>query len=285
MELPRNVFDELCRLVHRLCGLVIAEDKAYLVRHRLEAVVRAAGCRDFRDFVERLRGPQGATLHEPIIEAITTAETSFFRDGHPFETFRRHLLPRLAERARARAPDPSGPRVRLWCAGAATGQEPYSLAMLLHDFLDSAAAHALVERDFRLLATDVSAKVLATAAVGVYAERELARGLTPGQITRYFERQGEAWVVRESIRRLVEFRRFNLLQSSAALGPFDVIFCRNVLIYFDDATRRRLCEQFHARLLDGGWLILGAAENLYGLGARFESGRLGGTLLYQKQGE
>jgi chemotaxis protein methyltransferase CheR len=285
MDLPPAVFEELCRLVHRLCGLVIAEDKAYLVRHRLEGVVRAGGCRDFRDFAERLRGPQGVTLHEPIVEAITTAETSFFRDGHPFETFRRHLLPRLAERARARPPDHSGPRVRLWCAGAATGQEPYSLAMVLHDFLGTTAPDGLGERDFRLLATDVSAKVLATAAAGVYAERDLARGLTAGQVGRYFERHGEAWVVREPIRRLVEFRRFNLLQSASALGSFDAIFCRNVLIYFDDATRRQLCEQFHARLLEGGWLVLGAAENLYGIGTRFESVRLGKTMLYQKRAE
>jgi chemotaxis protein methyltransferase CheR len=284
MELPRPVFDELCHLVHRLCGLVIAEDKMYLVKHRLERLVRASGRRDFREFAELLRGPQGAMLHEPIIEAITTAETSFFRDGHPFETFRRHLLPRLVERARARPPDPNGTRVRLWCAGASTGQEPYSLAMLLHDFLESDAAHGLSERDFRVLATDVSAKVLATAAAGVYGERELARGLTSGQVGRYFARHGKEWAVREPIRALVEFRRFNLLQSSAALGTFDVVFCRNVLIYFDEATRRRLCEQFHARLADGGWLVLGTAENLYGVTDRFESLRLGETLLYRKVG-
>jgi chemotaxis protein methyltransferase CheR len=285
MDLPRPVFDELVRLVHRLCGLVIADDKAYLVRHRLESLARRSGCRDFRQFAELLRGPQGATFHEPIIEAITTAETSFFRDGHPFETFRRHMLPRLAERVRARPPDPNGPRAILWCAGAATGQEPYSLAMLLHDFLNSGTAAGLTERDFRILATDVSAKVLATAAAGVYSERDLARGLTASQISRYFERRGAEWIIREPIRRLVEFRRFNLLQSAAALGPFDAIFCRNVLIYFDDATRRRLCAQFHARLLDGGWLVLGAAENLYGISEHFESVRLGDTILYQKARE
>ena len=134
------------------------------------------------------------------------------------------------------------------------------------------------------LATDVSGRALGFAAAAAYHTRDLARGLTPAQVVRYFEQRGDAWVVREPVRRLVEFRRVNLVQPLAGLGPFDAVFCRNVLIYFDEAARRRVVEQFHALLADGGWLVLGSAENLYGISDRFHSVRFGKTLVYRKGG-
>jgi chemotaxis protein methyltransferase CheR len=222
-------------------------------------------------------------LQDQVVEAITTAETSFFRDRHPFEAFRHHILPRLAEAARGR-PEGAAPRVRLWCVGCSTGQEPYSLAMLLADYRQSHRARGARADDFRILASDISARVLAAAAAGEYDARALARGLTPAQVARYFRPQGERWVVRDEVRRLVEFRRVNLAQPLAGLGPFDAVFCRNVLIYFDEATRRRVCGQLDALLNAGGWLVLGAAENLYGICDRFESVQLGDTLVYRKPG-
>jgi chemotaxis protein methyltransferase CheR len=150
--------------------------------------------------------------------------------------------------------------------------------------LHSPAAAGLAAADFRLLATDVSARVLAVAAAGEYARREVARGLTPGQVARYFVPRGPRWVVRDEVRRLVEFRRVNLVRPLAGLGTFDGIFCRNVLIYFDEATRRRVCGQLDALLDAGGWLVLGAAENLYGISDRFEAVPLGATLVYRKRG-
>jgi chemotaxis protein methyltransferase CheR len=282
VQLTRATFDELRRLVHGLCGLVLSEEKEYLVRHRLGPVARAAGCRCFEEFAQKLRGPDGPALHDAIVAAITTGETSFFRDGHPFEAFRRHL-PRLAERARGRLAGPGGVRVRLWCAATSTGQEPYSLAMLLDEWVGTNPGSGVGLRDFSILASDVSARVLAAAAVGEYSDRELARGLTPGQLRRHFEPQGERWRLREPLRRLVAFRRLNLVRSLPALGRFDVIFCRNVMIYFDEATRRRVVDQFAAVLEDGGWLMLGAAENLYGVSDRFESVRDGETLVYVKR--
>jgi chemotaxis protein methyltransferase CheR len=281
VKLSRTTFDELRRLIHQLCGLVLAEDKSYLIRYRLEALVRASGCRNFDEFIARLRGRDGSDLHDPLIEAITTAETSFFRDLHPFETFRREILPVLGETAQARRVAGVGP-VRIWCAAAATGQEPYSLAMLVHDYIQANRAPGAHEGDFQILATDVSAKVLATAAAAEYSEWEVTRGLTPVQVSRHFEQRGERWVVRAPVRRLVEFRRLNLLQPLTGLGTFDMIVCRNVLIYFDEATRRRLCEQFSTMLTNDGWLLLGSAESLYGITTLFESARLGETLMYRK---
>ena len=183
MELTPAVFDELRRLIHRLCGLVVGEDKAYLIQHRLGPVARAVGCGSFEEFAQKLRGPDGAALHVPIIEAITTAETSFFRDGRVFEAFRCHLLPRLGDKARA------GAKVRLWCAAASTGQEPYSLAMLLRDHVAAERGRGLREADFSILATDISEKVLAAARAAEYGEREVARGLTPDLLARHFERR------------------------------------------------------------------------------------------------
>jgi chemotaxis protein methyltransferase CheR len=273
MELAPRTFDELRQLIHRLCGLVLADDKAYLIRHRLEPLVRAAGCRDFEEFAQKLRGPEGETLHDPIVEAITTSETSFFRDGHPFEAFRRYLLPRLGELAKGRP-------LRLWCAAAATGQEPYSLAMLIDEY---ATANRLRADAFSILATDVSAKVLAEATAARYSQHEVARGLTPEQTARHFQKHGKYWVLREPVRRLVRFQTLNLTRPFGGLGTFEAIFCRNVLIYFDETTRRRICEQFYALLNAGGWLVLGSAENLYGISDRFASGVYGDTIVYCKE--
>jgi chemotaxis protein methyltransferase CheR len=284
MEMSPLTFDELRQVIHRLCGLVIPEDKAYLIQHRLEPIASANGCRTFEELAQKLRGPSGTTLHDPIVEAITTSETSFLRDGHPFETFRRHFLPRFAELARARQPDARGVKMRIWSAATATGQEAYSLAMFVYDYAIANRAQGVSPSDFAILATDISAKVLAVAEAAEYPQRDVARGLMQFEIDRYFAQRGDIYVVREPIRRLVEFRRLNLMQPFTGLGAFDAIFCRNVLIYFDAAARRRVCDQFHAMLTPGGWLVLGTAENLYGVSARFESVRFGDTLIFCKAG-
>ncbi|HKI34146.1 MAG TPA: protein-glutamate O-methyltransferase CheR [Gemmataceae bacterium] len=274
MDLPRPVFDELRRLIQGLCGVTLSEDKAYLIRHRLEPVVRDCGLSGFEELARRLREPGGAALQDVVVEAITTGETAFFRDGHPFETFRRHVLPDLLARRR---------RVRLWCAGAATGQEAYSFAVIVAEFIEASGGRGVGEGTFSILATDVSARALAIARAGEYTRQETARGLSAAQLARHFERRGERWAVREPVRRLVEFHRANLVQPFSALGTFDAIFCRNVLIYFDDDTRRRVVAQMRAALADGGWLLLGSAETLYGIVDGFESVRLGDTLLYRRR--
>jgi chemotaxis protein methyltransferase CheR len=274
MDLPRPVFDELRRLIQGLCGITLSEDKAYLIRHRLEPVVRDNGLAGFDELARRLREPGGAALQDGVVEAITTGETAFFRDGHPFEAFRRHVLPDLGA---------NGRRARLWCAAAATGQEAYSVAMMVAEFVEASRGRGSDTGTFAVLATDVSARALAAARRGEYTPQEVARGLSAVQLARHFEQRGERWAVRESVRRLVEFRRANLVQPFAGLGTFDAIFCRNVLIYFDDETRRRVCSQLHAALADGGWLVLGSAENLYGISEGFESVRLGETLLYRRR--
>jgi chemotaxis protein methyltransferase CheR len=283
VQLSPATFDELRGVIHRLCGLVVTKDKAYLIRHRLEPIVRVRGLRGFDELALALRSGAPAALTDALVEAITTKETSFFRDDHPFETFRQHVLPWLGEMIRARKKN-SGrqPFARLWCAGASTGQEPYSLAMLTHDYATANRERGIAVGDFEILATDVSAQALATAAAATYAERELARGMTTKQIHRYFEKTEQGWSVREKVRKLVVFRRVNLIQPLSGLGVFDLICCRNVLIYFDEETRRRICRQFADMLSANGFLLLGSSENLYGVTDRFESLNFGSTLVYRK---
>jgi chemotaxis protein methyltransferase CheR len=277
MELAPATFVRLTELIHRLCGLVIPTEKTYLIRHRLEPVLEEYGCRDFDEFIRRLGSPEGAALHEPIIEAITTKETSFFRDGHPFETIRRDLLPPLAESAQRGRP------ARLWSAAASTGQEAYSLAMLIVDYL-LRRGEAAATPNFSVLATDISTTALATAAAGEYPEREVARGVTPQLRQRHFEKRGDLYVLREAVRRLVEFRRVNLTRPLTGLGLFDGILCRNLLIYFDDETRRKVCDRLSGVLRPGGWLLLGSAENLLGVSTDLTAEYHGETLLYRKPG-
>ncbi|MGE3780069.1 MAG: protein-glutamate O-methyltransferase CheR, partial [Pirellulaceae bacterium] len=228
-ELTSAAFDELRRLIHQRCGLALGDDKAYLIQHRLEPIIAAHGWRSFEQLCTALREPEASQLVDEIVEAVTTRETSFFRDRHPFETFRGHLLPEIA-RVAAR----TGRPLRIWSAGVSTGQEAYSLAFLLYDFQRAATVVGTHPVGASILATDVSTAALRVAAAAEYDARQLARGLTPQQVDRYFEPSGSVWRVREPIRRFVEFRRVNLIDSIASLGRFDAIFCRNVLIYFDD---------------------------------------------------
>ncbi len=281
MELTPAAFDDLRRSIHRLCGIVLSEDKEYLIRHRLEPVVRQSGCRSFDEFRGRLAGDGGSQLQEAIIEAITTQETAFFRDRHPFDALRQQILPELVRSRRAAGGTPRR-AIRIWCAAAATGQEPYSLAILLHELAAASPPGGPRPEDFAIVATDVSAQALAAATAAAYEQRQVDRGLTASQIHKYFEHCGDRWVARPALRKLVEFRRLNLIQPFSGLGTFEVILCRNVLIYFDDATRRKICDQFFAMLTDGGWLLLGSAENLYGISDRFVSVRFGDTLVYRK---
>jgi len=277
MPLSVATFEELSAVVQRLCGLVLGQDKAYLIEHRLEPLLRAYNLRNFDELAQMLRQPEGSRLHDSLIEQITTAETAFFRDSHPFQTLRRELFPTLVSAARAQ-----GRRVKLWSAAASTGQEAYSLAILIAEYVRDNPGTG--ETDFSILATDISPRVLALAQQGEYTEREIARGLSAAQVARHFERRGDVWRVRESLRRLVEFRRLNLTQPLDNLGLFDVILCRNVLIYFDEAMKRKIVRQLRAQLYPTGWLMLGSAENLYTLDAGFESIHFGETLLYRVRG-
>ena len=285
MQLTAAAFDAIRKAVHDLCGIVIAEDKQYLVKARVEPLLRTNGLDSYESLVHQIRRPDSLLLRDQMIEAITTNETSFNRDGHPFDALRSSILPELASRLIERRATTRLPscKARIWSAAVSTGQEAYSVAMAVADSLAARSAPDLTLADFPILASDISSNTLATAREARYSSADLERGLTGDQRVRFVQRDNDAWIVDGALRRMIEFRRLNLIQPLPDLGTFDLILCRNLLIYLDHATRRRLCHGLHAALNPRAILRIGAAESLYGVTDAVATERFGQTLVYRKR--
>ena len=247
-------YDYLRTLVKARSGLTLSADKHYLVESRLLPVARKAGLPTLGELVLRLKGADGDSLTIDVVEAMATNESFFFRDKFPFENFRTFIIPALLE---ARA---SQRRIRIWCAAAATGQEPYSLAMILKEM-------GCLLDGFRveILATDLSNEVLERAKSGLYSQFEVQRGLPIQLLVKYFTQAGEMWRIAPEIRNMVQFRPINLIRNFSNLGLFDVVFCRNVLIYFDQDTKIAVLERIAGVTACDGYLALGGAETVIGL--------------------
>jgi chemotaxis protein methyltransferase CheR len=249
-------FTVIADLVRARSGIVLGYDKAYLVEGRLEHIVRSRGFNGLAEVAARLRArPNDALAHE-VIDAMTTNETLFFRDGRPFEHLGQQVLPAL------HAAYPPARPLRIWSAAASSGQESYSIAM-------TALAAGLGSRPVQILGTDISTEQINRARVGLYSEFEIQRGLPAPALAKYFCKTEAGWRIGEPVRRLVEFRCWNLLDDLRPLGTFDVVFCRNVLIYFDVTTKRRVLNAIWERLAPGGLLYLGGAETTFGVSDRF----------------
>ncbi len=252
-------FQYLTRMLKERSGLTIGVEKEYLLENRLVPVARRHGMSGLPELVARMRGPGSLQLEQDVIEAMTTNESFFFRDRRPFDQFTKIMLPYLLKtRAETKT-------IRIWSAACASGQEPYSIAMLLRE----QAAHLAGWR-CEVVATDLSREVLAKAKAGVYSHFEVQRGLPIQMLVRHFKQEGERWRIDAALRGMIDFREFNLLSDPRALGKFDVVFCRNVLIYFDHTTKARVLERVRAATLDDGFLCLGGAETVLGISDRFK---------------
>jgi chemotaxis protein methyltransferase CheR len=249
-------FTVIADLVRARSGIVLGEDKAYLVESRLEHLVRKRRYSGLAEIAALLRAHPHSPLAEDIIEALTTNETLFFRDGKPFEHLRRRLPGLLA------AGGPTQP-LRIWSAAASSGQEAYSIAM-------TALEAGLGARPVQILGTDISAEQINRARLGLYSEFEVQRGLSAENLARYFSKTELGWRINDPVRKLVEFRKWNLMDDLRPLGTFDLAFCRNVLIYFDIKTKRKVLEAIWERLVPGGLLYLGGSETTFGVSDRFE---------------
>ncbi len=247
-------YDFLRKCLKGRSGLALSADKQYLVESRLLPVARKAGLGGLSDLVAALRRGDDDSLMTKVVEAMTTNETFFFRDKAPFETFRSTVLPALLSARRASR------CIRIWCAAASSGQEPYSLAMMLKE-LDGDLPGWRIE----LLATDLSGEVLERARQGIYSQFEVQRGLPIQLLIKYFTQVGDMWQIAPEIRAMVKFQQLNLLTDFARLGVFDLIFCRNVLIYFDQPTKTVALDRLAGVLAADGYLALGAAETVVGL--------------------
>jgi chemotaxis protein methyltransferase CheR len=252
-------YDYLRKLLKERSGLVLAADKQYLVESRLMPVAHRAGIGSLVELVAKLRGAKDGALVTEVAEAMTTNESFFFRDKLPFEHFRDTIMPALlAARASHR-------RIRIWCAAAATGQEPYSLAMSLKEM-----GEAVAGRPIEIVATEFSTQVLEKAKSGIFSQFEVQRGLPIQLLIKYFNKIGDAWQINPDVRALVQFRPFNLLHEFTHLGSFDLVFCRNVLIYFDQETKARVLDRVAGIMAPDGYLVLGAAETVVGLTDSFK---------------
>ena len=247
-------FDFVRTLLKARAGLALSPEKRYLVESRLAPVCRRFNAASLSDLIARLKAGHEADVERSVVEAMTTNETFFFRDRAPFDLFQKVLLPHfLAARASRR-------RIRIWCAAASTGQEPYSLAMLL-DQREAELASWRIE----ILATDISSEVLERAKAGCYSQFEVQRGLSTPLLLKYFTQNGEQWQIAPAVRARIEFRTLNLIHDFSHLGQYDLIFCRNVLIYFDTPTKAGVLQRLADILPDDGMLVLGAAETVIGL--------------------
>jgi chemotaxis protein methyltransferase CheR len=253
-------FQLFCDIVHKRSGLVLTEEKGYLLESRLVPLARRRGLDSMEDLASEVRRHQDERLLSEITEAMTTNETFFFRDSKPFDNFRDSVLPKLLE---ARAGQKS---LRILNAACSTGQEPYSIAMLLSEQASKMAGWRV-----EIMATDISNEVLEKAKAGLYSQFEVQRGLPIQLLVKYFQQTGEIWQINSSIRAMVKFQNKNLLESLADLGQFDVVFCRNVLIYFDQETKTKVLDQIHNILADDGALFLGGAETVLGICDSFKA--------------
>jgi chemotaxis protein methyltransferase CheR len=261
MSVTAAEIEVVAGLVFDLCGIVLDESKDYLIESRLSSLVRKTGSGDYAELARKIRHGGDKGLRTELIDSITTNETLFFRDGSPFEALRHKALPELFD-AKARTAYPK--RLRIWSAACSTGQEPYSIGMTLHDLLPD--VHSW---DISILATDISDSAIRQASAGRYSEMEMQRGLPQAALAKYFTREGTGWKVKDEIRALVTFRHFNLHESFQGLGPFDVIFCRNVAIYFSPEARAALFRGLANILSPDGYMFVGSSESLADLGPEF----------------
>ena len=258
--MKKENLEHFCALVKKESGIVLTAEKGYLLESRLVPVARKWKLADLDALAEQSQRLGTTEMVREIVDAMTTNESFFFRDVKPFDQFRDFVLPKLLE---ARA---DKKHIRIWSAACSNGQEPYSLAILLKE-----AAVKLSGWRVEIIATDISREVLAKAKAGVYSQFEVQRGLPITLLVKYFKQDGDKWRIDPALRAMITFREFNLLEDTRSLGRFDVVFCRNVLIYFDQSTKTMVLDRIANILETDGFLCLGGAETVLGMSDRFVS--------------
>jgi chemotaxis protein methyltransferase CheR len=263
---PRN-YKFLLEHVYSHAGIVLEGDKHYLFECRLAPIVKQLGLESIDDLCALIQSARQPEIGHRVVEAMTTNETYFFRDPSHYEAIRTVLLPRLIkEHADTK-------KLRFWSAASSTGQEAYSLAMLL-------IQEGLSNWNIQILGTDFSAQALERARSGKYQQIEVNRGLPAALLVKHFHRAGASWQLDDRVCRMVNFETIDLRNSMRALGPFDLVFCRNVMIYFDAETKMKILKEIHGTLFRGGWLLLGGIETAFGIEERFERLTLGNAMVY-----
>lgn len=274
MSITADELRALTHYIYSISGVALDASKAYLVETRLKPMMQQYACASYMDLYTRAKADRSGAMEKEIISAITTNETLFFRDASPFEVFKHKIIPDLVD-ARSKKGVRRVP-IRIWSAACSTGQEIYSIAIALRETLGN-----LDNFDISLLGTDISDDALAKASLGHYNKFEIERGLPPQTLHRYFIPLENGWKIRDEIRGMATFKKFNLMKPFAGLGRFDVIFCRNVAIYFTPADKKAVFEKIAGALEPDGALIIGSTESLTGVTAMYEPRRYLRSVFYQ----
>jgi chemotaxis protein methyltransferase CheR len=266
--------ESVAQYIYSICSITLDQSKDYLIEGRLNGLLTDTGCRSFYELVNRSKSDTKQDLKRRIIDEITTGETLFFRDMSPFDLLRHKLLPEIVDRrgrTTLRVP------IRIWSAACSTGQEIYSIAIVLKELLEDLNRYSI-----RLIGTDISDQAIARASAGVFSPIEIGRGLSDTTRAKSFvPHTGGGWKIRDELRALVSFRRLNLMEDFSSLGNFDIVFCRNVAIYFNDRDRASLFNRIGQRLEKDGSLVIGAMESLNGICPQFEPKRHLRSIFYQ----
>lgn len=271
MPISTQDFDYIRDIVRKRSAIVLEPGKEYLVESRLTVLARQEGLSDLQRLVDLLRSEPLGNLQAKVVEAMTTNETTFFRDVHPFTAMQKKLLPSVVEKRQ------KDRRIDILCLACSTGQEPYSLAMLVKEHFPQ-----LAEWNVRITACDLSTEVLGRAKEGRYTQLEVNRGLPAPLLVKHFEKEGADWRLKESIRKMVQFQTINLIERWPIFPPMDFVFLRNVLIYFDRETKQEILEKVKKVLTPHGYLFLGTAETTMGIDESFARVEAEGTRCYQR---
>ena len=265
----------LAQYIYAITGIALDESKMYLIENRLGSLLTEAGCNNFSELYYKAKSDPAKVWQRRIVDAITTGETLFFRDTAPFEMLQHKILPDLIDR-RVKAARGGPVTLRIWSAACSSGQEIYSIAMVLKELLGDFNKYSI-----RLLGTDISDKAIAAASRGHFSKIEIGRGLPPDKLNKYFEAVNGDWKIRDELRALASFRKINLMEDLSPLGKFDIVFCRNVAIYFNEPDKIRLFQRISRILEPDGSLIIGSTESLTTLCPSLESKRHLRSVYYQ----
>ena len=268
----------LSNYIYNVSGISIDASKAYLLETRFGKLLEEEGCKSYSEFYHKAKTDGRKILEKKIINAITTNETLFFRDNSPFELLKHKIIPEIIDARTGNGSRPGGPGLKIWSSACSTGQEIYSIAIVIKELLGNNGRHPI-----SLMGTDLSDAAIAQASAGTYNKFEIERGLPQEKLQRYFTPAGGNWKIKDEIRAMATFRRLNLMQPFVGLGKFDIIFCRNVAIYFTLADRKKLFNKIADVLEPDGYLLIGSTESLTGVCPRFIPKRHLRSVYYQLQ--